>query len=442
MKTTLFIKKNRIRTDKKTKLFIRLTDIKERYYFDTGFCIPARDFNFKKKELKIENEIKDFTDKLLLKIEKILIDCRIENEQPNIKLVLHKLNHSELKTTNNIPLQIEPFKSTEKPIQIDFFKVYDKYVHSWEQSKTKKPATIRKFNELKKSLLDFQLKKFYQITFENINQDFYDLYVEWSYENGLRDNSIDGYIKNIKCFMNATYKDKIHNNISYLSFERKHYDGDIITLSYPDVIKTLEYKPSKDIYKPYYNTYLVHLSTGLRVDDLLNLTSTNVIIDYSLGDILSRKRAHIKLFMGKTNKPLIIPLNKICYDVFLKYNIPLNDLSFNKLNVQSYNNFLKMMCKELKFDTMIRKTMYSGKQPIIIEKPLHELVSSHTIRKTFISLSLKQNNPSKVMDVSGHSSYASFKRYINLDMSDKSDVVNTLDNVYTEMMNERLPERK
>lgn len=437
MKTTLFIKKNRIRTDSKTKLFLRLTDKKERCYYDTGFYIPARDFNFKKKELKIDNDIKDYTDKLLLKIEKILIDCRIENEQPNIKLVLHKLNHPELKTINNIPLQTEPFKSTENPIQLDFFKVFDKYVKSWEQLKDKKQSTINKYKDLKKTLLDFELKKFYQITFDNINKDFYDLFIEWLYENGLTDNSVDTYIKNLKCILNITYKDKIHNNISYLSFTRKRYNGDIITLSYSDVIKTLEYKPTKEIYKPYYDTYLVHLSTGLRVDDLLKLTSTNVIIDYTLGDILSRKRAHVKLFMGKTNKPLIIPLSKICYDVFLKYKIPLNDLSFNKLNIQSYNNFLRMMCKDLKLNTPVRKTMYRGKQPIIIEKPLHELISSHTIRKTFISLSLKQNNPAKVMDVSGHSDYASFKRYINLDMTDKSDVVNTLDNVYSDLLKEK-----
>jgi integrase len=202
-------------------------------------------------------------------------------------------------------------------------------------------------------------------------------------------------------------------------------------------VKTLSYKPCKDIYERFYDTYIVHLSTGLRVDDLLNLSATNVIIDYSLGDILSRKRAHIKLFMGKTNKPLIIPLNKMCYDVMKKYKIPINKMSFNDMNNQSYNTFLKMMCKDLKIDTLVRKTTYRGKQPIIIEKPLHELVSSHTIRKTFISLALKQNNPTKVMDVSGHSSYSSFKRYINLDMGDKSDVVDTLNNVYTDIQKEK-----
>ena len=47
--------------------------------------------------------------------------------------------------------------------------------------------------------------------------------------------------------------------------------------------------------------------------------------------------------------------------------------------------------------------------------PLHDAISSHMARKSFISLSTQKGIPERfVRDVSGHKSERSFKRYLNL----------------------------
>ena len=47
--------------------------------------------------------------------------------------------------------------------------------------------------------------------------------------------------------------------------------------------------------------------------------------------------------------------------------------------------------------------------------PKHELISAHTARKTFITVSLELGmTAEEVMKVSGHNTYKSFKRYVNV----------------------------
>nr|WP_083891951.1 tyrosine-type recombinase/integrase [Echinicola vietnamensis] len=50
------------------------------------------------------------------------------------------------------------------------------------------------------------------------------------------------------------------------------------------------------------------------------------------------------------------------------------------------------------------------------------MISAHTGRKTFVTLSLAKGIPAEVvMKITGHSDYKSFKRYIEVDEQRKRD---------------------
>ena len=61
------------------------------------------------------------------------------------------------------------------------------------------------------------------------------------------------------------------------------------------------------------------------------------------------------------------------------------------------------------------KTTFIGKERIEEVIPKYNRISTHTARRTFITISLdKGMRPEIVMSITGHKSYSSFKKYIKL----------------------------
>ncbi|HCX75043.1 MAG TPA: integrase, partial [Algoriphagus sp.] len=127
------------------------------------------------------------------------------------------------------------------------------------------------------------------------------------------------------------------------------------------------------------------------------------------------KREHIKgqtiqLTMKKGSKLWEIPLNPDSISILEKYKDlaePLPKISNPKLS-----KYIKEICAVAKINEPVEIVRYKGAEPIRNVYPKHKLVSAHTGRKTFCTLSLERGaSVETVMKWSGHESYASFKRY-------------------------------
>jgi integrase len=58
---------------------------------------------------------------------------------------------------------------------------------------------------------------------------------------------------------------------------------------------------------------------------------------------------------------------------------------------------------------------FSGSKKIIIKKPKYNFVTSHTARRTFVTLSLEKGIRAEVvMNITGHKEYQTFKKYIKI----------------------------
>ena len=58
---------------------------------------------------------------------------------------------------------------------------------------------------------------------------------------------------------------------------------------------------------------------------------------------------------------------------------------------------------------------FKGSERVPIIYPKHQLISMHTGRKTFVTLSLEKGmSAEEVMAITGHSDYKSFKRYVKI----------------------------
>ena len=97
------------------------------------------------------------------------------------------------------------------------------------------------------------------------------------------------------------------------------------------------------------------------------------------------------------------------------YPIPNYPYLFPKVHNQDFNEIIKDVCKKVGMTSIIKKV--KTKKNKIIEEviPKYKLISSHTGRRTFITLSLNDNiRPDIVMKTTGHKKFETMKRYTKI----------------------------
>ena len=73
------------------------------------------------------------------------------------------------------------------------------------------------------------------------------------------------------------------------------------------------------------------------------------------------------------------------------------------------------MCKPVEINDPIERIRYRGAEKISNMYPKYKVISAHTGRKTFATLSLEKGIPAEtVMKITGHSDYKSFQRYVKV----------------------------
>lgn len=84
---------------------------------------------------------------------------------------------------------------------------------------------------------------------------------------------------------------------------------------------------------------------------------------------------------------------------------------------QYFNRLIKQVFFDCGLDRPVIIRDRQGRNEIETIYPLYEVVSSHTGRKTFISIMLARGVPIQdVMHMSGHQDYRSMKPYIQVDL--------------------------
>lgn len=98
-----------------------------------------------------------------------------------------------------------------------------------------------------------------------------------------------------------------------------------------------------------------------------------------------------------------------------KYDTNKSDFVFPVASSQKFNEYIKRACERAEINEIIQKVRYSGAKQVVEESPKHKLISAHTARKTFVTLSLELGmKAEEIMPITGHKDYKSFKRYVNL----------------------------
>lgn len=253
---------------------------------------------------------------------------------------------------------------------------------------------------------------------ENIGRHFMQSFYNWLIGKGHLNSTAQTQIVKLKSFLNLARRDGYQTDLTYKDFTVKSTQTEVIALTYDEFVAIRDLDLSSDTFtKILYGDEWIQVGyktldkardlfvfgclTGLRYSDINNLKHENI------------KDGYLSISVVKTKKKLEVPLVGMAYDILAKYDNPLRPLP--ELSNQKLNLYIKEVARIAGIDELTEIVRYSGSKEVSNVYPKHELISAHTARKTFITVSLELGmTAEEVMKVSGHTTYKSFKLYVNV----------------------------
>lgn len=291
------------------------------------------------------------------------------------------------------------------------FNFMDQYIK--EHADIREPGSLTVYNSVKNHLKAFEDQTGDKVTFETIDYNFFHRFQtflinrkktdkEGNQSPMLNNTTIAKALSTLKTFLGYARKQGIKVSDSYRDFTIKREKLEVIALdqSELDSILDLDLSNNKRLEKAR-DIFCFSCATGLRYSDVAQLKWEHISDNI------------ITLTVKKTKSELTIPLNSISSSIINKYRDQYRPVPL--VSNQGLNKSIKDLCEKAGIDTPIEIVRFSGKKRIVNTYPKYQLVHFHTGRKTFVTLSLEKGmSAEEVMEISGHSDYRSFKRYVRV----------------------------
>ena len=301
-------------------------------------------------------------------------------------------------------------------IEHDFDETFQEYIDSEKavvtSNTTKSRVTVKNF------MRNFMEDTGCKVILDNVDSSFFETFRNYCYEEKeVGNNYFAKIISILKRFMSWAEEKGYHANHQYVKFKAPEEEIEVIFLSPKELMSLYNYEFKSERLRKVRDFYCFGCFTGLRFSDIQNLKPSNIFDD------------HIKVNIKKTREiDHVIPLNKYSLAILEKYRgtvyEPLPTISSQKLNT-----YIKECCKEVGFITPITISRYSGNKRQDITMPKYQLITSHTARKTFATVSLVLGMSERfVKSVTGHKGDSSFNRYVKIANEEiKKQMENTWD---------------
>lgn len=287
-----------------------------------------------------------------------------------------------------------------------------------------KPRTIQHYQTTLNKLIEYQTKNNINLRLNEINIPFHTNFIEFlQSKHNLNNNTIGGYIDDIKTFLNYAdrkgYKiDKSYKDPDFYSPSNETFD---IALTENEIKKITNTLFEKDSYLDNAKDWLlIGIWTGLRISDFLKLKKEDINDGF----------IHIKNY--KTDIDVVIPVLETFQNILDKRNGELP----RKISDQKLNKYIKEVCKIAGLNNKSKggKMNPKTKRKEIGIFPRWQLVSSHTCRRTFATLHYGKIDTLTIMKITGHSTEKQFLDYIKITPREYAE---RLKNYYTQQKLEK-----
>ncbi|AZQ44852.1 tyrosine-type recombinase/integrase [Nonlabens ponticola] len=327
------------------------------------------------------------------------------------KLMHIQFNSSVLKDALDLK-----FKKTIKGSN-DFFNAYDRFISEKTKNKDWSDSTIKRYGYMKTLLLDFQAKRNYKLNFNNINSTFMSEFTDYCLsDKGHINNTFSRNLGLFKTFMLWAYKNRITYNDEFKAFKRKkQVITNQIALTKKDIEQLLHSKCKSKSLERVRDVFIFSCVTGCRFGELKFISKSSVSDD----------TLYLKEEKGSEKKVREIPLSKIARFILKKYdyNLPL-------VANQNHNEYIKTVFLDAGFTQKVEKVSVSGKTVTRKAMRFWQRVSSHTARRTFITMMKREGKSDKLISkITGHLDMKTLNTYYQVDNDEKKEAVDQVFNI-------------
>lgn len=302
--------------------------------------------------------------------------------------------------------------SRDKPTSNGFFDVYDEFLENKKNDFSKhgiSESTYKRYRSYKNLLVSFEKDRKSKITFNCINKKFYNDLLKYSI--ATKKQSANTLYRNIglfKTFMHWAFENQKTRNDEYKKFEKPSKQATTeIALDIDQVTELYNFDLSKNKrLEQVRDVFLIGCLTGQRFSNYTQFKNSDIV-----GEILMVPDCKDK------TKILEIPCLDLTKEILEKYdyNLPI-------ISNQKFNAYLKEVFEMIGYEENTKKIKRIGNEIIEESIPFYQRVSSHTARRSFITIMLNENVPIKIiMSITGHKSLENFILYYKPDDRQKVD---------------------
>lgn len=254
------------------------------------------------------------------------------------------------------------------------------------------------------------------LTFESVSDDFYTSFISYCNTKSYKQNTIGRAIKSLKFVMRVAYKAGIHSNDIFKDedFKAVMEDVDNIYLTVDELQSLFKLDLSNDKVKERArDVFLIGCYTAQRFSDYSRYRPEHI-------KTTGNGTKVIDIVTKKTKKRVIIPFLFPELDVLLKkynYKMP-------KIYEQDLNEQIKEVGKMAKItDDVVIADKIGGEMVEKIYKK-NELIKTHTARRSGATNLFKMGYaPLEIMKITGHTSEATFMKYIKVSKEENAEMM-------------------
>lgn len=227
----------------------------------------------------------------------------------------------------------------------------------------------------------------------------------------LTDNTINKHLGRLKAFMKWASKRGYTESTALDRVSWARREPDVIALSAAELraLESLPLAPGSRLDKAR-AWFLLACYTGLRYSDLVSIRPQH------LRPATDKLPAHLRLTAQKTRAVVNVPLSAAALGLVNRLLAgELASIKSQPITNPVLNRFLKELGQLAGIDSPVEVIRYRGGVADVHTCPKYEKLTVHTARRTFVTLNLGKGMSAEfVMKLTGHTSYKSFQRYVNL----------------------------
>ena len=286
----------------------------------------------------------------------------------------------------------------------DYFQIY---IEQKRESQSVQKDSWQKYTRIHTAIMEMQKKNKTTYYLSSFDHTFFMEFIGYlRSEKDISDNTLRRKLGFFKSFLNWCVRNGYSVNPIFKEITIKPRETSHVALSEKDleVLEKLELNEVKSYYR---DLFLIGVYSGQRFSD------------YKRFDKKFIEGNNIVIRAKKTGQFSYIPLNNKLKRLLDKY-----DWLFSTISSQKFNDHIHEICRIAGFTETVVRDRFYGNKKISEDMPRYKLISSHTARRTFITISEQRGvSHSLIMKVTGIRSLKTLENYIKIDKERLSEAI-------------------